>query len=74
MSLFLFLLVLGVGCGCCLWLFLDFSIYLYARVVYHRVWCGSVSYINKGWDLLQLWNFWVGILCKDILSSTGMFE
>ena len=30
----------------------------HARVVYHRVWCGSVSYRNKGWDLLQLWNFW----------------
>ena len=46
----------------------------HARIVYHRVWCGSVSYRNKGWDLLQLWNFWVGILCKDILGSNGMFE
>ena len=44
------------------------------RVVYHRVWCGSVNYTNKGWDLLQLVNIWVGILCKDILGSNGMFE
>ena len=29
----------------------------HARVVYHRVWRGSVSYRNKGWDLLQLGNF-----------------
>ena len=26
----------------------------YARVVYHGVWCGSVSYKNKLWDLLLL--------------------
>ena len=28
----------------------------------------------RQWDLLQLWNFWVGILCKDVLGSNGMFE
>ena len=46
----------------------------HAGVMYHRVWYGSVSYRNKGWDLLQLWNFWVGILCKGILGSNGLFE
>ena len=36
----------------------------HARVVYHRLWRGSVSYRNKDWDLWQLWNFWVGILVR----------
>ena len=31
-----------------------------------------MSYRNKGWDLLQLWNFWVCLLCKDVLGSNGM--
>ena len=33
-SLFLFLLVSGVGYGFCLWLFLDFSIFLFAALIY----------------------------------------
>ena len=46
----------------------------HARVVYHIICCSSMSYRNKGWGLLQLWNVWVNILCKDILGSNGMFE
>ena len=48
--------------------------YIRMWTVQHRVWCGCVTYRNQDWDLLQLWNFWVGILYKNILGSNGMVE
>ena len=55
----------------------------YFRPIFFSICCQSfwelmaTEYTTESgaaWDLLQLWNFWVDILFKDILGSNGMFE